>query len=64
MKLSALIKLLPTPEQRQALAETMRQVNAACGFLSAAAWEGGVFRRYGLQTLAYSQVREPGGDTS
>ena len=58
MKLTAQIKLLPTPEQRHALAATIRQVNAACGFLSAAAWEGRVFGRYGLQKAAYYQVRE------
>ena len=58
MKLVAQVKLNPTPEQRQALAETLRVTNAVCNFLSQAAWEQGTFRRYPLHRLTYDQVRE------
>ena len=43
MKLVANLKLLPTPEQAEALRETLERCNAACNWLSQQAWQDGEF---------------------
>jgi hypothetical protein len=48
MKLTAMIKLLPSEPQAKALELTLRLVNAACDYGSGVAWEDGVFARYAL----------------
>lgn len=56
-KLIAQIRLLPTPEQAEALSETLHQANAVCNWLSERAWSAKTFRRYDLQKLAYRDAR-------
>jgi hypothetical protein len=46
MKLIAQVKLLPTPEQADALRHTLEQANVACRFVSDTAWETKTFRQY------------------
>jgi len=57
MKLIAQVKLLPTPEQAEALRQTLELANAACNYLSERAWEVRVFRQYDLHKLAYHDTR-------
>jgi IS605 OrfB family transposase len=58
MKLTAQVKLLPTPEQADALRHTLEQANAACRFVSETAWETKTFRQYDLHHKCYQAVRE------
>ena len=58
MKLIARVKLLPTPEQADALRHTLEQTNAACRFVSDTAWETKTFRQYDLHHKCYQAVRE------
>jgi hypothetical protein len=39
MKLTAQLKLLPTPQQAAALKRTLEAANAACNAISQVAWE-------------------------
>lgn len=57
MILTVQIKLLPTPEQSQALQKTLETVNAACNRLSEMAWNKKEFRQFPLQKLFYRQIR-------
>ena len=57
MKLSAQIKLLPTPEQAQALRKTLEVANAACNYISKQAWENKVFSQFPLQKITYRPIR-------
>lgn len=43
MKLTAQIKLQPTPEQSAALRATLERANAACNAISAAGWAAQTF---------------------
>ena len=52
------IKLLPTPEQTDALEETMRRFNAACDWVAERAFERQLANRYALHKLYYYEVRE------
>ncbi len=61
MKLIAQVKLKPTAEQAQALEKTMRQVNAACNYISDLAWDEKVFGRRTLRDRVYLEVREKFG---
>lgn len=58
MKLIAQVKLLPTPEQAEALRLTLEKANAACRFVSNTAWETKTFRQYDLHHQCYQAVRE------
>jgi IS605 OrfB family transposase len=58
MKLTAQIKLLPTPEQAQALRQTLEVANAACNYISACGWENKTFRQFPLHKLTYYAVKE------
>lgn len=58
MKLIAQVKLLPTPEQYEALKHTLETANAACNAISDAAWEHRVFRQFSLHKLVYRHIRE------
>lgn len=58
MKLTVQIKLLPTPEQANALRETLEAVNAAADRLSELAWERKEFRRFPLHKTFYRQIRD------
>ena len=58
MKLTAQVKLTPTPEQKVLLDRTLRAANAACTFASRIAWETKTFRQFGLHHLVYRDLRE------
>jgi putative transposase len=47
----------PTPEQAEALKETMFAFNAACNYISGVAFSERVFHRRALQRLVYYEVR-------
>lgn len=57
MKLTAKLKLLPTPEQEAILRETMVRANAACDYISRIGFENQKFGKYDLQELTYYDVR-------
>ncbi len=57
MKLTAQIKLLPTPEQAQLIKQTLEEANAACNYISIQAWENKTFRQFDLHKLVYYDVR-------
>ena len=61
MKLIAQVKLLPTPEQADALRYTLEQANAACRFVSDTAWETKTLRQYDLHHKCYQAIREQFG---
>ncbi|KAA9352971.1 RNA-guided endonuclease InsQ/TnpB family protein [Larkinella humicola] len=61
MKLTAKIKLLPTPEQAQNLIDTLSRANQACNALSEIAWENKQFKQFGLHKLAYYPIKEQFG---
>lgn len=58
MKLTAQVKLLPTPEQASALRETMVRANEACDYISSVAWDTRTFGKFKLQSLVYAHVKE------
>jgi len=58
MKLTAQIKLLPTPEQAQTLLKTIEMANAACNYISDRAWEINVFSQFPLHKLIYREIRD------
>jgi IS605 OrfB family transposase len=58
MKLTAKVKLLPTPKQAQLLKQTLEVANAACNYISEQAWEHKTFRQFPLHKLTYYDVRE------
>jgi putative transposase len=58
MKLIVQIKLLATPEQAEALQQTLELANAACNQISQRAWESQTFRQYDLHKLVYQAVRQ------
>lgn len=57
MKLTAKVKLIPTPEQARLLLETLEQANRACNFISRRAWQSKIFSQYDLQKLTYLETR-------
>ena len=57
LKLTVQIKLHPTPEQVDALRETLETANAAADRLSQLAWEAKEFRRFPLHKRFYRQIR-------
>jgi len=58
MKLTAKVRLQPTPDQHDALLKTLETANAACNDISQQAWESQTFQQYPLHHLAYHTVRE------
>jgi len=52
------VKLEPTPEQVQAIRETMHQFNAACNFVADKAFELGTANKIELQKVVYYPIRE------
>jgi len=58
MKLTAKVKLLPTPEQAELLKRTLETANAACNYISEQAWENKVFRQFSLHHLVYNTIRD------
>lgn len=57
MKLTAQIKLQPTPGQASALKRTLETANAACDYISDVAWNNRTFGQYKLHHIAYAEVR-------
>jgi len=58
MRLTIQLKLIPTPEQADALQRTLETANAACGHISQVAWETKTFRQFAIHKLTYQTVRE------
>ncbi len=58
MKLTAQLKLLPTPDQAELLRRTLERANAACNAISAYAWERWTFGKYPLQKAIYADIRQ------
>jgi putative transposase len=58
------VSLRPTPDQAEALLDTIDAFNAACNFVSDVAWETGTFRNYDLRKLCYYEVRARFGLTA
>src|SRR6266536_1439837 len=61
MRLTIQLKLLPTPDQADALRRTLMQANAACDYISQVAWETQTFRQFPIHRLTYQAVRETFG---
>ncbi len=57
MKQTMLLKLAPTPEQAQALLETMHAFNAACDYIAAQAYAAQVANKFELQKMTYGELR-------
>jgi IS605 OrfB family transposase len=58
MKLTLQLKLLPTPEQAEALLDTMRRYNKAATFAAEQGFAADVFSAPSIQKLAYRACRE------
>jgi putative transposase len=58
MKLIAQVKLLPSPEQANALRRTLEVANTACNYISTQAWECKTFRQLPIHKLTYYNVKE------
>lgn len=61
MKLTAKIKLQPTPEQADALRRTLTQANAACDYISQVAWQERTFKQFAIHSKVYRVVKEQFG---
>lgn len=55
------MKLLPTPDQADALKRTLETANAACDYISHVAWEARTFGQFPIHRLIYGSVRETFG---
>src|SRR5919202_672923 len=64
MKLVAAVKLKPSPEQANALRETLCRCNDACTWLAAQGFDNKVFGQYALHKLAYAEMRQRFGLTA
>lgn len=64
MKLTAVVRLQPSVDQYRLLLETLERANAACAFISDAAWEVRQFGRVPVHRLTYQAVREQFGLTA
>lgn len=61
MKLTLLVKLAPTPEQHQALLETMERFNEACDDIAKVAYHKKTANKFRLQKIVYYRIREQYG---
>ncbi len=61
MKLSMKLKLIASPEQKQALLNTMQRFNSACNYISEVAFENKTFGQVRLHKLTYYDVRDKFG---
>jgi hypothetical protein len=64
MKLTVTVKLQPTPEQVDALRQTLLAANAAANAISAYAWKEQTFGQYQLHKLLYYPIRATSGLTA
>ncbi|RVX38975.1 IS605 OrfB family transposase [Nonomuraea polychroma] len=60
MKLVVQVKLLPTPQQAEALEATLHQLNQAAGQVSRLAFETKTFGVYGLRRQVYGELKAAG----
>ncbi len=58
MNITIQLKLLPTPEQADALKRTLETANAACNSISQVAFSAQTFRQFAIHKLTYQAVRE------
>nr|WP_238530538.1 hypothetical protein [Oscillochloris trichoides] len=58
MKIIAQIKLQATAAQADALRRTLEAANTACNDVSEVAWNMKVFKKFDLQKLCYTAIRE------
>ena len=58
MKLTAQIRLDPSPEQAAVLLRTMETANAACNAISEHAWATKTFSKFSLQKAIYHDIRD------
>ncbi|MDQ3250460.1 MAG: transposase [Chloroflexota bacterium] len=61
MKLTAKVKLQPTPKQAKLLKLTLETANAACNAISQVAWDTQTFGQFSLHKLTYHPIREQFG---
>jgi len=61
MKLTLPVKLAPTPEQHQALLETMERFNEACNDIAEVAYQNRTANKIRLQKILYYRIREQYG---
>src|SRR5258708_17684082 len=61
MKLTAQVKLVPTPQQAELLKATLERANTACNHISEYAWTHQTFGKYPLQEALYYRLREDFG---
>jgi IS605 OrfB family transposase len=61
MKLTAQVKLHPTPEQATALLTTLERANTAANDISRRAWAAQEFRQFRLHRLVYQPIRGSSG---
>ena len=64
MKLTAKVKLNPTPEQAEYLLQTLETANAACDDISQRGWKNKAFGRDSLHQLSYYAIRDRYGLTA
>jgi putative transposase len=64
MKLTAKVKLQPTPAQHASLLQTLERANAACDEISDVAWAHRTFNQFGIHKLVYKAIREATGLTA
>jgi putative transposase len=57
MKQTMLLKLNPTPEQHQALLDTMHAFNAACNYVASVAFAEKTANKFELQKVVYGELR-------
>jgi putative transposase len=57
MKQTMLLKLAPTPEQHQALLDTMHAFNAAANYVADIAFSEKSANKFDLQKLVYAELR-------
>jgi IS605 OrfB family transposase len=58
MRLTIQLKLLPTPDQADALTRTLQAANAACDHISQVAWNTRTFGQFPIHRLTYQAVRQ------
>src|SRR5450759_5063328 len=61
MKLTATVKLQPTPEQAQSLRETLERANDAANYVSEYAHQNRTFGQYILHKALYYRVKDEFG---
>ena len=61
MKLTAKVKLQPTPEQHDSLVRTLEVANDACNQISGIAWAERTFSKFAIQKLVYHDIKGTSG---